>query len=582
MQLLNRRSSVSTGWFHLLLLLMWFIIGLSLRLANLTGKPPWIDEFATSVFSLGNTFLTVPLNQVISSNILLQPLQLNPTASIGDVIHTIITQDTHPPLYFVLAHLWIKLFPHPEGLVSLFAVRSLPAFLGALSIPLAYILGKLAFRSQLVGHLAAAMMAVSPYGIFIAQEARHYTLAILWVIASLICLIIAIRHLQNHTQLPLFVATSWLGINALGIATHYFFTLTLCAEALVLILLAWYHHTQPQIKNNFPHIPIFSSPPWWRIYAVVLGTGIAGLVWLPSFLQNPYRSSLTDWIQGSRVGLDWISPVFQLFAALITMISLLPIEASQLTIIILSGLGMLIFFIWVTPLLVRGFQLQLQQPGNSLMILVFTGIVGSAIALFLIFTYILGIDLTRGARYNFVYFPAIIILLAASLAVCYQNQNIHRWGISGKKAVILILFMGLISSITVTSNLGYRKYYRPDLLVPLIEQNSQFPILIATTHKSLIQTGEMMGIAWELKFSHAKINPQFLLAHQKQDPNTSTKTLENTLKSIPQTFDLWLINFHAPLAEEVKKCITNTQNLPAIYGYDYKIYHCHNDRQPSP
>ncbi|CDN15023.1 hypothetical protein RintRC_6249 [Richelia intracellularis] len=43
-------------------LIIWFVIGLGLRLINLTGKPPWTDEFSTLVFSLGNSFLNVPLN----------------------------------------------------------------------------------------------------------------------------------------------------------------------------------------------------------------------------------------------------------------------------------------------------------------------------------------------------------------------------------------------------------------------------------------------------------------------------------------------------------------------------------------
>jgi uncharacterized membrane protein len=574
MQLYNRCSTVSARWFHPLLLLIWFIIGLSLRLTNLTAKPPWTDEFATLVFSLGNSFLPVPLDQAIAPEILLQPLQPNPAANIRDVINTLITQDTHPPLYFVLAHLWMKLFPHPEGIVSLFAARSLPAFLGSVSILLAYVLGKLAFRSPLIGHLAAAIMAVSPYSIFISQEARHYSLAILWVMASLICLVIAVNYLQNHTQLPIFLALSWLVINALGFATHYFFTLTLGAEIFGLIFIVWCQRIKFNFKINYCSIPPFFLPLWWRIYAVIIGSLISGLVWLPSLIQNPYRRSLTNWIQNSRVGLDWINPIFQALAAWITMISLLPVEAPQLIVIIISGLIMLIFFIWATPILVSGWKLQLQRPENRVNIQVLSGFVFGSIALFFIFTYILGIDITRGARYHFVYFPAIIILLAASIAVCYQNQNIDKWGITGKKAVILILLMGLISSITVTVNLGYRKYYRPDLLVPLIAQNSQFPVLIATTHKSLIQTGEMMGIAWELKFSDSKVKPQFLLAHQAQNPHTSTKALANTLKSLPRPFDLWLVNFHAPLAEEVLKCIVNTKNLPGVYGYDYKIFHC--------
>ncbi|MDB9374472.1 glycosyltransferase family 39 protein [Nodularia sphaerocarpa] len=563
----NWRSTVSTRWFNPLLLLIWLIIGISLRLANLTAKPPWIDEFATLVFSLGNSFLPVPLDQAIAPNILLQPLQINPTSGIGDVIQIIVTQDTHPPLYFVMAHLWMKLFPHPLGLVSLWAGRSLPALLGAVSIPGAYLLGKLAFRSALVGQLSAAMMAVSPYGIFLAQEARHYSLAVIWVMASLTCLVIAIRHLQNRTLLPLWLIIAWVGVNALGIATHYFFVLTLGAEALVLIFVAWEQYTHAKTL-------LFLSPFWWRIYFIAAGTAVAGVVWLPSFLQNRYRSSLTEWIQGERVGLDWINPIFQALAAWITMISLLPVEAPQLTVVIASGLVMLIFFIWATPILVRGLKVQLQQPETASITQVLGGVVLGAIALFFFFTYFLGIDLTRGARYNFVYFPAVIILVGASLAVCYQNPHISKWGITGKQAVILFWVMGLISAITVTSNLGYRKYYRPDLLVSLIEQNSPLPVLIATTHKTLVQTGEMMGIAWELKSSNSQVNTQFLLAHQEQDPKTSTTSLNNTLKELPRPFDLWLVNFQAPLAEEVKKCDVENQNLPAINGYVYKLYHC--------
>ncbi|WP_414564471.1 MULTISPECIES: phospholipid carrier-dependent glycosyltransferase [unclassified Anabaena] len=563
----NWRSTVSARWFHPVLLLFWLIIGIGLRFHNLTAKPPWTDEFATLVFSLGNSFLPVPLDQAIAPDILLQPLLINPAAGIGDVIHNLLIEDHHPPFYFVLVHLWMRLFPNQEGLVSLFAARSFPALLGALSIPCAYLLGKLAFRSPVVGQLSAAMMAVSPYGIFLAQEARHYTLAVIWVMASLTCLIIAIRHLQNRILLPLWLIIAWVGVNALGIATHYFFVLTLGAEALVLIFVAWQQYTHAKSL-------LFLSPLWWRIYFIAAGTAVAGVVWLPGLLQNRYSSSMTEWIKTERVGLDLISPIFQALAAWITMISLLPVEAPQLTVVIASGLVMLIFFIWAVPILIRGIKLRLQQPETRSITQVFAGVVLGAIAFFFFFTYVLGIDLTRGARYNFVYFPAVIVLLGAILAVCIQNPKIGKWGITGKQAVILIWVMGLMSAITVTSNLGYRKYYRPDLLVPLIQQNSPLPLLIATTHKSLVQTGEMMGIARELEFSGSQANIQFLLAHQEQDFSKSTKSLENTLNGIPRPFDLWLVNFHVPIAQEVEKCLPDTQALPAVNGYEYKLYHC--------
>ncbi|MEH2356491.1 glycosyltransferase family 39 protein [Nostoc sp.] len=571
------------SWVNPLLILIWLIVGISLRLTNLTAKPPWTDEFATLVFSLGNTFLSVPLDQAIAPDILLQPLQLNPAATIGDVIHNLATQDSHPPLYFVLAYLWMKLFPSDGGLVSLFGARLLPAIIGAASIPCVYVLGRVAFRSSLVGHLTAAMMAVSPYGVFLAQEARHYTLAILWVIGSLTCLVIATRHIQNRTPLPIWVALFWIGSNALGIATHYFFTLTLCTEVVVLIFLAWH---QLQTSSKFS---LLFSPPWRRIYAVAIGTCVAGLIWIPTLLENENRGALTEWIRGSRVGLDWLSPIFQALGTLIAMISLLPVESSQALIVIPSGVVMLTFFIWAVPILLRGIKIQLQHPENRMMIQVLTGVVISAIALFFIFTYFLGIDLTRGARYNFVYFPAIVVLLGASLAVCWhppqewmeteQGKNgitsIGKWGINGKKAVMLIWLMGFFSAVTVICNLGYQKYYRPDLFVQLIQQTSPTPVLIATTHKTYVHTGEMMGVAREIKRANSLQNPLFLLAHQDRDPNASTIALENTLKQLPRPFDLWLVNFHAPVAETVKTCVTSdTQSLPPVDGYEYELYHC--------
>ncbi|MDZ8139113.1 MAG: glycosyltransferase [Nostoc sp. DedQUE04] len=568
-------------WVHLLAILIWLIVGISLRLINLTAKPPWTDEFATLVFSLGNTFISVPLDRAIAPDILLQPLQLNPAATIGDVIHNLATQDNHPPLYFVLAYLWMKLFNSDGGLISLFGARLLPAIFGAASIPCVYVLGRVAFRSSLVGHLTAAMMAVSPYGVFLAQEARHYTLAILWVIGSLTCLVIATRHIQNRTPLPIWIALFWIVTNALGIATHYFFSLTLCTEVVVLIFLAWL-----QLQNS-SKFSLFFSPPWRRIYAVVIGTCVAGLIWIPTLLENENRGALTEWIRGSRVGLDWLSPIFQALGTLIAMISLLPVESSQALIVIPSGIVMLTFFIWAVPILLRGIKLQLQHPESRMMIQVLAGVVISAIAIFFIFTYFLGIDLTRGARYNFVYFPAIVVLLGASLAVCWHPPqmetepgkngitSIGKWGINGKKAVMLIWLMGFFSAVTVVCNLGYQKYYRPDLFVQLIQQTSPKPVLIATTHKTYVHTGEMMGVAREIKRANSLQNPLFLLAHQDRDPNASTIALENTLKKLPRPFDLWLVNFHAPVAETVKICvISDTQSLPPVDGYEYELYHC--------
>ncbi|MEW5858332.1 MAG: phospholipid carrier-dependent glycosyltransferase, partial [Cyanobacteriota bacterium] len=556
---------------NLLLLLVWIGVGTGLRLLNLAGKSPWTDEFSTLVFSLGNSFRGVPLDQAIALDTLLQPLQPNPAAGIQDVIHNLVTESNHPPLYFVLTHLWLKLFPSDGGLVSLWGARSLAALFGVASIPAMYAFGWFAFRSRLVGHMAAAMMAVSPYGIFLAQEARHYTLAILWVIASLTCLVVAARHLQRQAPLPIWLVLLWVSINTLGISSHYFFVLTLCAEGLALIVLLWQQSRSPLIKGGLEDLqnndkfrlpPLKSSLP---LLAVAAGTLAGGLVWVPVFLQNSYGGKLTEWIQGDRVGFAWLSPIFQAIAAWITMIALLPVESPDLVVVILSGAVMIGFFLWALPILYRGLKFQRQEAGLTTQL--FEGFIWSAIALFFVFTYILGIDLTRGARYNFVYFPAVIVILGASLAACWNAVKAEETTLkesipvstdpgskvkiqdaklliktSGQKAVVLILLMGLLSGLTVACNLGYQKYYRPDLLVPQIiklqdssSSSVQVPILIATTHKTHVQNGEMMGIAWEIK--QQAVQPreiQFLLAHQDQNPQTSTAALQKTLATLPR------------------------------------------------
>ncbi len=561
-----------------LLLLLWIAIGAALRLTNLTAKPPWTDEFATMVFSLGHSFQTVPLDQAIALDVLLEPLQTNLSTNIGDVIRNLLTEDHHPPLYFVLSHLWLNLFPPEGGLVSVFGARSLATLFGIIAIPAAYSLGKLAFRSAVVGHLSAAMMAVSPYAIYIAQEARHYTLVILFVMASLACLAVAGRCLREQKPLPLWTVFSWIVANSLALATHYFFSLTLVAESMVLAYLWWIHR------------PKSTTFQWGRILLVALGTAAGGLVWVLVW-QHSYNSEMTQWIQsGDRNLLSLINPLAQALAGWIAMLVLLPVESEEIPIVIVSGLAMLIFLIWTIPILVRGIKFQLQQPENNIAAITLGGFVLAAISLFFGMAYILGIDITRGPRYNFVYFPAVIIVIGASLAACWQGFSQpgaistpeqkscdfqlgnFKLPITNQKAVGIILAVGILSSITVANNLGYRKYYRPDFLVPIIQQASHEPVLIATTHKTLVQTGEMMGVALEFKRTGATMNPLFLLAHQNREPQLSTDVLQKTLAQMPRPLDLWLVNFHAP--KDVGDCVANPETFRQINGYDYQMYRC--------
>ncbi|NJM58990.1 MAG: glycosyltransferase [Oscillatoriales cyanobacterium RU_3_3] len=590
---------------QLLLLLLWTAIALILRFANLDSKPLWTDEFSTLVFSLGNSFRGVPIDRAIDLATLLQPLQFRPAAGIADVLNHLLLESNHPPVYFAIAHWWMRLFaPSDDNLVWI--ARSLPALLGAISVPAIYFLGKLAFSSRLVGHCAAAMMAVSPYGIYLAQEARHYTLGILLVIASLFCLTLTAKKLQQGAPLPVWATLLWIIINCLGIAVHYFFVLTLCAEAIALIVLLRQQERRNLFRANSQQPNILQSQVFVRLLAVAIGTLAGGLVWVPVFFSNKYGSELTNWIVSSdRTFITWISPIFQALAGWFTVVSLLPVESPNLAIVIVSAIGMTAFFIWALPILSIALKTSLKLPGTRLGSAIFGSFVLGAILLFFSFAYILGIDLTRGARYNFVYFPGAILLLGSTLAVAFNTPAVKsQWfnfpavEIAGRKAVILILVMGFVSAVTVNSDLGYRKYYKPDLLIPIIRKVSQVPRLIATTQNTHVEIGELMGIGVEWKKEKGRRqkaegrgkreegrekneevkhieSPLFMLVNRKIDaPEIAGATLEKTIGQLERPLDVWLVNFRAAVKLDRQRCQLESRDLPAVDGYEYQVYHC--------
>jgi len=77
--------------------------------------------------------------------------------------------DQHPPLYYGILHLWMRL---GDGEA---VVRGLSALCGTLTIPVMYLLGR-RLADDGVGLLAALILAVSPFHVRFAQETRMYAL----------------------------------------------------------------------------------------------------------------------------------------------------------------------------------------------------------------------------------------------------------------------------------------------------------------------------------------------------------------------------------------------------------------------
>lgn len=133
--------------------------------------------------------------------------------------------DLTPPLYFILAWLGTRLAASPEALRS-------PALLaGVATIPLTYLLGlrTIGRRGAIIG---ALLVALSPFLIFYATEARAYSVVTFFVLASTLALLEATRTSR---------AKYWIAYACLSCAaiyTHYTAVFPLAAQAIWAVVTA--------------------------------------------------------------------------------------------------------------------------------------------------------------------------------------------------------------------------------------------------------------------------------------------------------------------------------------------------------
>jgi hypothetical protein len=131
--------------------------------------------------------------------------------------------ESTPPLYYVMAWFWSKLFGTGEV-----GLRALSALIGTAVVPVAYALG-MKLASRRVGVILGALVAVNPMLVWFSQEARAYSLLVLTSVASVLLFVYA---LESPTRRRLAL---WALAAALTLATHYFGLFLIAAEAIWLL-----------------------------------------------------------------------------------------------------------------------------------------------------------------------------------------------------------------------------------------------------------------------------------------------------------------------------------------------------------
>lgn len=182
--------------------------------------------------------------------------------SFGHMLHEVHRSESTPPLYYILAWVWSKYFG-----VSEVGLRSLSALCGAITIPVAFLIGK-ELAGRRAGLLTMALVALNPMMIWYSQEARAYALMILLCAVSLL-FFLRFRRSGSPVDIAL-----WWASSALAITSHYFAALPIAIEAGWLLV---------------GHI---RRPAVWAAVAGVAATGLA-LLPLAMHQANPNH---IDWI----------------------------------------------------------------------------------------------------------------------------------------------------------------------------------------------------------------------------------------------------------------------------------------------
>ena len=130
--------------------------------------------------------------------------------SFGHMLHEVRVSESNPPLYYVLAWGWAKLFGSGEV-----GMRSLSALLGAATIPVAYLTGR-ELASSRAGLIAAAIVSVNPMLVWYSQEARSYALLVFF---GALALLFFARALRTRSARDLAL---WALASALALCSHYF------------------------------------------------------------------------------------------------------------------------------------------------------------------------------------------------------------------------------------------------------------------------------------------------------------------------------------------------------------------------
>jgi uncharacterized membrane protein len=183
----------------------------ALRFWKLGAQSMWFDEFVTT--------------EVVSK---------------GKLLSNVVDKEGSPPLYFIAVWGWTKLFGDTDT-----AFRSLSAFVGTATVPVAYAAARELTRSRRIARVAAVLVAVNPMLVWFSQEARAYAL---FAFVGSLSLYLCVRARERGRMRDLLL---WGVVSATVLSTHYFAVFLVLPEAAWLML---------SLRRRWRHVVVGGLP----------------------------------------------------------------------------------------------------------------------------------------------------------------------------------------------------------------------------------------------------------------------------------------------------------------------------------
>jgi uncharacterized membrane protein len=450
---MTRNGKITPRWLHFFIIIV-LLMGIFFRCVNLDRKVFWNDEIATIYKISGYTDYKGAFNgQIITISDLRKYQRPDPEMSVIDIVKELTTWDSkHAPLYFVIARFWAQWFGSSAA-----ALRSLSALISLLVFPCIYWLCLELFQSSLVGWVAVALIAISPFHVLYAQEARMYSLQTVTILLSCAVLLRVIR-VNTVLGWGLYAASL-----SLSIYTHTLSALVAIAHGIYVVAIAGVRLSKVLVAYLIAaSVGLLTFLPWLFFILANYDRVSKSVEWQNKTI--PLPSLVAYWeINLSRIFLDLI-PTYQTDT---DFSSFKNTWSTYLIRVILIMVGYSIYFLW-------------RYSSKRIGLFIFTLIGVSALPLVLPDLIFGGIR-SLNNRYLIAFYLGIHLAVAYLFATKITSASAKFWQQKlWQIALIALISCGVLSCAIISpAETWWNKYYSSESIpIARIVNQTKYPLVI--------------------------------------------------------------------------------------------------------